>query len=103
MATTVPDGLEAGGASLWRAVTAAHTLDACQSVLLLEACRAKDRLDRLQTTMGQLGSVTLSIDPALHDATANVLKQLLAALRLPDARGRRPQRRGTSRGVYRPR
>jgi hypothetical protein len=44
----------------------------------------------------------LKIDAALAQAnsTANLMKQLLAAMRLPDEQsGRRPQKRG-ARGVY---
>jgi hypothetical protein len=47
----------------------------------------------------------LKIDDALAkaNATANLLKQLLAALRLPDeATGKRPQVR-SARGAYKPR
>jgi hypothetical protein len=46
----------------------------------------------------------LKVDDALAKAnvTANLLKQLLAALRLPDdVTGKRPQRRG-ARGAYKP-
>lgn len=40
-------GLEAPGRELWSAVTGTGTLGAMQKVLLLEACRIVDRLDRL--------------------------------------------------------
>ena len=105
-----PDGLLNGGRSLWSSITKAHDLDACQKVLLLEACRAKDRLDRLDALVHAGGSwsdglgFTLSIaHPAdLANATAQTLKRLIAALRLPDPKtGRRPQRRGGARGAYR--
>jgi hypothetical protein len=107
---------DAGGAALWRDITEAHKLDAAQLVQLTEACRAKDRLDRLdavlrgdsETWMRLVHDVRtedyeLKVDAALASAntTANLLKQLLAAMRLPDAAsGKRPQQRGGARGSY---
>jgi hypothetical protein len=112
-----PPELDAGGAELWSDISDAYELDASQRVQLLEACRAKDRLDRLDAvlrgrdqafltidTMDD-GSLEIVIDKALDKAnsTANMMKQLLAAMRLPDARtGQRPQFR-SARGVQNPR
>lgn len=117
MATRTPAGLGSGGRSLWKAITEAHELDATQLVQLEEACRAKDRLDRLDEVLrgdaevwmslaGDSDHMTCSlrIDAALGKAneTANLMKQLLAALRLPDeATGKRPQYRG-ARGAQKP-
>lgn len=110
-----PAGLSAGGRSLWKSVTEAHELDAVQEVTLLEACRSKDRLDKLdevlrgdeETWMRLIKDDRseyheLKIDSALASAntTANLLKQLLAALRLPDIEGKKPQQRGGARGAY---
>jgi hypothetical protein len=88
-----PETLSTGGAALWEGVTEMHDLDPAQQVMLLEACRAKDRLDRLHRE---------PMTAELHNSTASLLKQLIAALRLPDEHGRRPQRRGSARGAYRP-
>jgi len=115
--TTVPAGLGTGGRKLWRSITDIHELDAAQEVQLLEACRAKDRLDKLDGLLrGDVDSwatlvhdlrtedYELKIDGALSAAntTANLMKQLLAALRLPDeATGKRPQYRG-ARGAQKP-
>lgn len=117
MATRAPAGLSAGGRKLWREVTTAHTLDEIQLVQLTEACRAKDRLDKLDELLR--GDVDvwaeivsddehvrcqIQVAPALQRAndTANLLKQLLAALRLPDPEsGKRPQFRGP-RGAQKP-
>ena len=111
----IPAGLSAGGRSLWKSVTDAHDLDAVQEVTLLEACRSKDRLDKLdevlrgdeETWMRLIKDDRseyheLKIDAALASAntTANLLKQLLAALRLPDEEGKKPQQRGGARGAY---
>ena len=114
--TTTPT-FASGGASLWAAITGAHDLDATQLVQLEEACRAKDRLDRLDSLLnGDLDAwlsiqdfedgrpSVLVINSALTqaNATANLMKQLLAALRLPDAQtGKKPQFRGP-RGAQKP-
>ena len=104
-----------GGQRLWDAITAAHEeLDAQQEVQLTEACRMKDRLDKLDELLrGDVGAwatiedfdgrpSVLVISSALDKAntTANVMKQLLAAMRLPDSTGKRPQQRGGGRGSY---
>jgi hypothetical protein len=113
-----PAGLGLGGTALWHAISEAHDLDVAQEVQLLEACRAKDRLDKLDLILRaeaetwtrlvdrtQRQHFELVVDDALAKAnvTANLLKQLLAALRLPDeATGKRPQVR-SARGAYKPR
>lgn len=110
--------LNRGGRALWDAITAEHDLDPAQQVQLIEACRAKDRLDQLDellrgdvSTWARLtyklhseDKYELVVDAALSQAnnTANLLKQLLAALRLPDAAtGKRPGYHGP-RGVQKP-
>tara|TARA_R100000655_G_scaffold109699_1_gene165012 strand:+ start:124 stop:474 length:351 start_codon:yes stop_codon:yes gene_type:complete len=94
-----PETLRSGGAALWAAISDAHDLDASQFVQLEEACRAKDRCDRLDSALAD------ELDPALlkdANATANLLKQLIAALRLPDPQsGKKPQYRGP-RGAQKP-
>jgi hypothetical protein len=117
VASKFPVGLAAGGRALWRAIAETNDLDTAQQVQLLEACRAKDRLDRLDELLrGDVDTwarlvhrlntedYELKIDAALSQAntTANLMKQLLAALRLPDeATGKRPQYRG-ARGAQAP-
>jgi hypothetical protein len=102
---------------LWTAVSSAHELDVLQMVQLTEACRAKDRLDKLDELLrGDVDTwarvvhrtrtedYELRIDNAasLANSTADHMKKLLNALRLPDENtGRRPQRRGP-RGVQQP-
>ena len=114
---TVPAGLAAGGRKLWRSIVTEHDLAPAQLVQLTEACRAKDRLDRLDRVLrGDVDTwmtladdsahmnCSLRIDAALSRAndTANLMKQLLAALRLPDPEtGKRPQYRGP-RGAQAP-
>ncbi|OQO89920.1 hypothetical protein B1813_18950 [Saccharomonospora piscinae] len=116
MGKRAPTELAAGGRALWKAITDEHELDAVQEVQLMEACRAKDRLDRLDAVLRgdadtwmklthrvQTEDYELHVDDALVKAnqTANQMKQLLAALRLPDeSSGKRPQQRGGARGAY---
>ncbi len=101
MSTTppMPDDLNAGGKALWSAITDEHTLDAGQLVQLAEACRAKDRCDLIASLYAQGHDSKLLADA---NATANLMKQLIAALRLPDPQtGKRPQYRGP-RGAVKP-
>ena len=94
-----PAGLAKGGTALWSAITEAHELDATQVVQLEEACRAKDRCDLLDSMLSEGMDSTLLKDA---NATANLMKQLLAALRLPDLQtGKKPQFRGP-RGAVKP-
>ncbi len=104
-----PKGLGATGRRLWRAVLTDYELDQHEVLLLIEACRVADRLDRLAeesdgaplTTMNHRGDEVA--DPRLVEARqqAIVYARLVAALRLPvEAEGVRPQRRGAPRGAY---
>lgn len=126
VAQTAPKGLATRGRRLWREIAEEHTLDAMQKVILEEACRTADRLDQLEeklsgredawahlrtradsmihTDDGVGVTIDLVVDNALTEARQqqNVFKQLLAALRLPDAAGARPQQRGGARGAYKP-
>lgn len=114
--TPPPASLEAGGQALWHGIADSFVLMPEQLVQLEEACRAKDRLDRLNLILSgevetwarlthrtRTDDYEIVIDDALAkaNATANLLKQLLAALRLPDEEGRRPQYRG-ARGAQAP-
>jgi hypothetical protein len=117
--TTPPARLGARGLSLWEAVTSAHTLAAPELEILAEACRCTDRLERLdeQLTGSDMAWLDLekmrrddheyrvTVDAALSEARQqqNILKQLVASLRLPDGEtGKKPERRG-ARGAYAPR
>lgn len=95
-----------GGSELWAAITDEHELDAGQLVQLTEACRIKDRCDALDRAVreledtGELKEYLSAVAQA--NASANQMKQLLAALRLPDPQtGKRPQFRGP-RGAQKP-
>ena len=122
----IPAGLGVRGSRLWAEITDLHDLDPAQTVVLEEACRSADRLDELDAIIAGRGvlnlmrfrlreldadddsrlvSVEVRFDSALGEARQQqtVFKQLLAALRLPDAAsGRKPQQRGGARGAYKP-
>jgi hypothetical protein len=92
-------------------------MDPAQMVILEEACRTADRLDRLDAILRGVdaewltlrlgadeGDVTVVLAGPLAEARQQqtVLKQLLVALRLPDAEtGKRPQAR-PARGAHTP-
>lgn len=111
-----PSGLATKGRKLWKEILELHDLGPAEIVILEEACRIADRLDKLNAALGdELGDwlnlrlnddgteIRVVVDGALSEARqqANVLKQLVAALRLPDeATGKRPQQRGGARGSY---
>lgn len=111
----VPVGLAEGGSRLWRSFLSqdAALMDEKNPAreVALEACRTKDRCDLLAVVC-RAEPVMLTTDkglPIAHPAwvearqQANILKQLVAALRLPDeATGRRPQRHLGASGVRQP-
>ena len=115
----MPSGLSAGGQALWRGILADHEdLTAMQVAQLTEACRMKDRCDKLDAALrgdghtwmrlvldlqsdGDIYELRITGALAKANETANTMKQLLAALRLPDETGKRPQRRGP-RGAQKP-
>ena len=101
-----PESLSAGGAALWSAIANTHELDASQLVQLEEACRIKDRCDALDRAVRVLenegGTKDYIAAVVAANASANQMKQLIAALRLPDPQsGKRPQYRG-ARGAQKP-
>ncbi|WP_199444466.1 hypothetical protein [Umezawaea beigongshangensis] len=100
-------GLEAPGRALWSEVTGAMPLTALQRVLLLEACRIVDRLDKLDAQLrgddrGWLEielpdddrdrEVVVIVDRALVEARqqAVALKQLVGEIRQADKPAARP-------------
>jgi hypothetical protein len=104
-----PSGLSTAGRALWRSVVADFDLDQHERLLLREACRTADRLDRLAgesaradvTARNRFGEIV--IHPAQVEARQQslALARLLASLRLPAGEeDGRPQRRGAARGSY---
>jgi hypothetical protein len=110
-ARSAPAGLAAAGRQLWRSVAGEYDLERHEELLLREACRTADRLDRLADEAAR-GPVTVTnakgdlvAHPAMVEARqqAGTLSRLLASLRLPsgeDSGESRPQRRGAARGAY---
>ncbi|MEV6398153.1 hypothetical protein AB0M39_25845 [Streptomyces sp. NPDC051907] len=104
-----PDGLEESGTRLWESVAGEFDLDVHEQLLLLQACRTADLLDRLSL---QACRAPLTVENAKGDKVANplvtehrqqslVLARLLASLRMPSGEEEsRPQRRGAARGSY---
>ena len=96
-----PDDLGPGGRALWDGVTGNHELESSQLAQLAEACREKDRCDALARMIDGADDPKLFLSLlGKANETANQMKQMLAALRLPDPQsGKRPQYRGP-RGAY---
>lgn len=106
---SAPAGLSTAGRALWRSVVADYDLDEHEKLLLREACRTADRLDRLEgeaaksdvTAQNRFGEIVLH--PAQVEARQQslTLARLIASLRLPSGTETgRPQRRGGARGSY---
>lgn len=112
-----PAGLDTGGRALWTGVVERYSpLTEPQLVQLHEAARMKDRCDRLDLilrgdvdtwarltldTTGEVYDVRVTSVMMRAGEAAQHMKQLLAALRLPDETGKMPQRRG-ARGAQAP-
>jgi hypothetical protein len=104
----VPRGTGISGARLWRDVTRRYELEENEMILLRQAVRTVDMLDKLAAAIDRDGP---TIDGRMHPAVREsrqqqiVLARLLAALRLPtgdedEQPPLRPQRRSGARGVY---
>lgn len=101
------------GTALWSSVVDSYDLEEYETALLLQACRAADRLDELAVAVDGSPVVTtvkgdLAPHPAVVESRAQslVLARLIASLRLPtgeteDGAMVRPPRRGAARGTYR--
>ncbi|MET8506806.1 hypothetical protein ABZV60_19440 [Streptomyces sp. NPDC004787] len=107
--TPVPAGLDESGTRLWESVAGEFDLDVHEQLLLLQACRTADLLDRLSREAGR-GRLTVKnakgeevTNPVIteHRQQSLVLARLLASLRMPSGEeDERPQRRGAARGSY---
>ncbi|MGW8953032.1 hypothetical protein [Streptomyces sp. NPDC055709] len=104
-----PADLGESGARLWDAALADQEFDVHEELLLLQACRTADLLDRLSSA-ARRGDLTVKngkgdqvANPVVteHRQQSLVLARLLASLRMPSGEeGERPQRRGAARGSY---
>ncbi len=120
-AQKAPMTLGPRGKRVWNGIAKNHELDAVQLVVLEEACRVADRLEKLDEILrgdeesflrlelprgaeGFEGEMVLQVAGALAESRQqqNVMKQLLVSLRLEDVdTGKKPQRRG-ARGAHAP-
>jgi hypothetical protein len=110
-APKTPPGLGSAGRRLWKSALDEYVLDVHEQLLLLQACRTADRLDRLEVESSN-GTVTVTnhrgdegAHPAMVEARQQsiVLARLLAAMRMPagdEGELARPQRRGGARRPY---
>jgi hypothetical protein len=97
------------GRKLWRSIVKDYDLEEHELLLLREAARTVDALDRLTAEIadGRLTTYNSKGDliphPALVEARQQriVLTRLFASMRLPSGDDEaRPQRRGAARGAY---
>ncbi|MGH4020340.1 MAG: hypothetical protein ACRDT0_14120 [Pseudonocardiaceae bacterium] len=103
-----PPGAGAAGKRLWRATVADYELPEHELLILKEAVRTADLLERLEEAIstGELTVTNRFGEIVSHPAIVEARQQrqrlasLLASLRLPDDEGDRPQRRGAARGTY---
>jgi hypothetical protein len=110
VAATKPESMaSSGGQRLWRSVAGDYGPDVHEELLLIEACRCADRLDRLAKDSADAPLVVTNSrgDQVSHPSLVEsrqqqiTLSRLLASLRLPSGEETgRPQRRGASRGSY---
>lgn len=112
-APKTPAGLKAAGRRLWTSALADYDFDVHEELLLLQACRCADRLDRLavECENNPVTVVNTKGDQVPHPALTEsrqqsiTLARLVAALRMPSGESEggeliRPQRRGGARGAY---
>ncbi|MFG2870995.1 hypothetical protein [Streptomyces sp. NPDC048338] len=107
--TPTPGGLDESGTRLWESVAEPFDLDVHEQLILLQACRTADLLDRLSLEASR-GRLTVRnakgeevTNPVIteHRQQSLVLARLLASLRMPSGEeDERPQRRGGARGSY---
>lgn len=97
------------GARLWESVVVQYDLDVHEELLLLQACRTADLLDRLArradgaelTVINAKGEQVTAPWITEHRQQSIVLARLLASMRMPSGEeDGRPQRRGAARGSY---
>ena len=108
-APATPPGLASAGRRLWTSILEEFDLEEHERLLLLQACRCVDHLDRLATEAAANPVTTINVKgdrvshPALVESRQQsiTLSRLLASLRLPTGEeSDRPQRRGGARGSY---
>lgn len=106
---TTSAGLGESGRRLWLSVSGEYDLDVHEQLLLEQACRCADHLDRLAEEAAKHPVTVTNVkgDQVTHPAIVEsrqqglALSRLLASLRMPSGEeDGRPQRRGAARGSY---
>ncbi|MDX3458432.1 hypothetical protein PV396_41965 [Streptomyces sp. ME02-8801-2C] len=104
-----PEELGESGTRLWESVTSVFGLDVHEQLLLLQACRTADLLDRLSAEVAAGGLTVVNqkgdriSNPVVVEQRQQslVLARMLASVRLPEGESdERPQRRGAARKSY---
>jgi hypothetical protein len=108
----IPEGFAESGRRLWVSVADVFELDVHEQLLLTQACRIADILDRLniESLANPVTVINMKGDRVPHPSLTEmrqqsiVLSRLIASLRMPSGEQEaRPQRRGAARGSYSPR
>src|SRR5215217_4265082 len=88
-----PTGLKAPGRRLWDAVVGPYILTPAEMLILREACRTADELDRLEKALRELNDLVVSgstgqprAHPLLEEVRAHrvLVDKLVNSLNLPD-------------------
>lgn len=101
--TTRPDILTGRGADLWDSLTQEFDFGAHDQSLLIEACRTLTLIDDLDERLQTVGvTVAGRANPLLAEIRQQrlVFARTIAALRIPDDDGNRPQNHVGVRGTY---
>ena len=78
--------LRDSGKKLWRELTRAYELDPVGDILLMEACRMKDRLDRLAGALSSSSSLWFELGDPIETADGEVQIQVVVNNMIAEAR-----------------
>ena len=78
--------LRDSGKKLWREIKSAYELDPVGDILLMEACRMKDRLDRLAGALSSSSSLWFELGDPIETADGEVQIQVVVNSMIAEAR-----------------
>lgn len=78
--------LRDSGKKLWREIKSAYELDPVGDILLMEACRMKDRLDRLAGALSSSSSLWFELGDPIETADGEVQIQVVVNNMIAEAR-----------------
>lgn len=78
--------LRDSGKKLWREIKSAYELDQVGDILLMEACRMKDRLDRLAGALSSSSSLWFELGDPIETADGEVQIQVVVNNMIAEAR-----------------